>query len=60
MVHANYYAPYPKQPCVKHEANMWCPCYITLFCSRTFYFFLLSPVINVVTIPSDVTDHFQP
>ena len=22
MVHANYCAPYPKQPCVVHEANM--------------------------------------
>ena len=29
MVHANYCAPYPKQPCIVHEANMWCPCCIT-------------------------------
>ena len=56
MVHASYCAPYPKWPCVKHEANMWFPCCMILFCSRTFYFLLLSPVINVVTTPSDVTD----
>ena len=30
MVHANYYAPYPKQPCVVHEANMWCLYCMTL------------------------------
>ena len=29
MVCANYCAPYPKQPCVVHETNMWCPCCIT-------------------------------
>ena len=23
MVHAHYYAPYPKQPCIVHEVNMW-------------------------------------
>ena len=56
MVCASYCAPYPKWPCVKHKANMWCLCCMTLFCSRTFYFLLLSSVINVVTIPSDVTD----
>ena len=61
MVHANYCAPYPKQPCVKHEANMWCPCCIISFCSRTFYFFLSCPMINVVTTSlevTDVTNHF--
>jgi len=26
MVHANYHAPYPKQPCVVHEVNMWYSC----------------------------------
>ena len=31
MVHANYCAPYPKQPCVVYEANMWCPCCMTSF-----------------------------
>ena len=31
MVRACYYATYPKQPCVVHEANMWCPCYMILF-----------------------------
>jgi len=56
MVHASYCAPYPKWPCVKHEANMCCPCYMMSFCSRTFYFLLSSSVINVVTTPSDVTD----
>jgi len=56
MVCANYCVPYPKWPCVKHEANIWCPYYITLFCSRTFYFLLSSPTINVVTTLSDVTD----
>ena len=30
MVCADYCAPYPKQPCVVHEANMWYPCCITL------------------------------
>ena len=61
MVHASYCVPYSKQSCVEHEANMWCPCCIMSFYSRTFYFFLLNSVINVVTILSDVTnvtDHF--
>ena len=31
MVHANYCAPYPKQPCVDHEANMWCSCCMMSF-----------------------------
>ena len=56
MVHARYCASYSKWPCVKHEANMWCPCCRTLFCSRIFYFLFSSPMINVVTTPSDVTD----
>ena len=56
MVHASYCAPCPKWLCVRHEANMWCPCCMILLCSRTFYFLLLSPIINVVTTPSDVTD----
>ena len=56
MVCASYCAPYPNIPCVKHEANIWCPCCITSFCSRTFYFLLLSPIINIVTTLSDVTD----
>ena len=30
MVHAYYCASYPKQLCVEHEANMWCPCCMTL------------------------------
>ena len=29
MVRANYCAPYPKQPCVVHEVNMWYPCCMT-------------------------------
>ena len=28
MVHANYCAPYPKQPCVVHKVNMWYPYYM--------------------------------
>ena len=31
MVHANYCAPYSKQPCVVHGANMWCLCCMTSF-----------------------------
>ena len=31
MVHTCYCAAYPKQPCVVHEANMWCPYCMTLF-----------------------------
>ena len=31
MVHANYCAPYPKQPYVVYEANMWCPCCMMSF-----------------------------
>ena len=53
IVCASYCAPYSKRPYVEHEANMWCSYYMTLFGSRTFYFFLSSPVINVVTILSD-------
>ena len=56
MVCARYCASYSKWPCVKHEANIWYPCYMMLFCSRTFYSLLSSSVINVVTTPSDVTD----
>ena len=56
MVRASYCAPYPKQPCVKHEVNIWYPCCMMLLCSRIFYFFLSSPMINVVTILLDVTD----
>ena len=56
MVHASYCAPYPKWPCINYEANMWYPCYMMLFCSRTFYSLFLSPIINVVTTPSDMTD----
>ena len=56
MVYANYCALYPKWPYVKDEANMWFLCCMMSFCSKTFYFFLLSLMINVVTTPSDVTD----
>ena len=52
MVCAHYCAPYPKQPCVEHEANMYYLCYMTLLYSRIFYFLLLSPVICLVTMPS--------
>ena len=56
MVHARYCASYPKWPCVKHEANMWCSYYMISFYSRIFYVLLLSPMVNAVTTPSDVTD----
>ena len=56
MVCANYCALYPKWPCIKHEANMWSLYCIISSCSRTFYNFLSSSVINVVTTPSNVTD----
>jgi len=52
MVYAHYYAPYPKWPCVWHEANMCCPCYMTSLYSRTFYSILSSPVISLMTMPS--------
>ena len=56
MVRANYCTPYPKWPRVKYEANMWSSCYMTSSCSRTFYDFFSSSVINVVTTLSDVTN----
>ena len=31
IVRAHYYVPYPKQPCVVHEANIWYLCCITSF-----------------------------
>ena len=52
MVRANYCAPCPKWPWVWHEANMCCPCCMMSLCSSTFYFLLLSPVIDLVTTPS--------
>ena len=30
MVHANYCTPYPKQPCVVHEVNIWYLCCMML------------------------------
>ena len=56
MVHAHYYAPYPKWPCVWHEANMCCPCYMTSLYSRTFYSILPSLVISLMTCHQLVTD----
>ena len=52
MVCASYCAPYPKQPCVVHEASICCPCCMTSLCSRTFYFLLSRLMISLVT---DVT-----
>ena len=41
MVHANYCAPYPKPPCVRHEVNMWYTCcIISLFLEPSMSFFL--------------------
>ena len=56
MVCANYCASYPKWPCVKHEVNMCYPCCLMSLFSRSFYFLLLSSMINVVTTPSNVPD----
>ena len=53
MVCASYCAPCPKWLYIKHEANICC---IMSLCSRTFYFLLLSLVINIMTIPLNVTD----
>ena len=60
MVCARYFAPYPKWPCIRHEINIWYLCCMILLCFRTFYLFLSSPIINVVTTPSDVTDVTDP
>ena len=56
MVCANYCASYPKWPCVKHEVNICYPCCMMSLFSRSFYFLLLSSMINVVTTPSNVPD----
>ena len=43
MVHAYYYAPYPKQPCVEHETNMCCLCGMTsLVLEASTKFFYIS------------------
>ena len=45
MVRAHYCAPYPKRPCVDHEANMCCPCCMTslvLEPSTKFFYVLWS------------------
>ena len=42
MVHAYYCAPYPKRPCVEHEANMCCPCYMTSLVLESFTSFFVS------------------
>ena len=42
MVHANYYAPYPKQPYIVHEVNMWYPCCMTSFVLNPFTSFSAS------------------
>ena len=52
IVRAHYCAPYPKWPCVWHEANTCCPCYMTSLYSKIFYSILLSLVISLVTMPS--------
>jgi len=43
MVHANYCAPYPKQPCVVHEVNIWYPCCMTLLVLEPFMTFSQVP-----------------
>ena len=42
MVHAHYCAPYPKQPSIVHEVNMWYPCCMTLFVLDPFTSFSVS------------------
>ena len=56
MVCAHYCAPYPKWPCVWHEANMCCPCCMMSLYSRTFYSILLSPMISLWLCHWFVTD----
>ena len=41
MVCANYCAPYPKWPCVRHEVNIWCTCYIMSLLLELSTFFSL-------------------
>ena len=55
MVCASYCATYPKQPYIKHEVSMWCIYYITSLLLEPSTSFS-SPVINVVTTLSNVTD----
>ena len=46
MVHAHYYAPYPKRPCIEHEINIWCLCCMTSFVldpSTLFSAFVINP-----------------
>ena len=56
MVRAHYCAPYPKWPCVCHEANMCCLCCMMSLYSKTFYSILPSLVISLVTCHQLVTD----
>ena len=42
MVHASYYASYPKVPCVRHEVNMWCTCCIISLLLEPSIFFYIS------------------
>ena len=42
MVHANYCAPYPKQPYIVHEVNMWYSCCMTSFVLDPFTLFSAS------------------
>ena len=52
MVCAHYCAPYPKQPCVVHEVNMWCPCCMTSFVLQPSTKSSPSLMICLVTSPS--------
>ena len=46
MVHANYCAPYPKPPYVRHKINMWCTCCITLILLEPSMPFFLCHMTN--------------
>ena len=53
MAHANYCAPYPKQPYVVHEVNMWYPCCMTSFVLESSTKFPQVSCSCLVTTPSD-------
>ena len=55
MVHAKYYASYPKQPCVVHEANMWCPC-----CMMSFVLESSTKFSQVVIYKSTCLENYIP
>ena len=58
MVHAHYCAPYPKWPCIDHEASICCSCCMTLLVlepSTKFSYVLWSVLWLHHQIVTDVT-----